>query len=151
VSYETTKDVLDRAREFHRQVSAFYEQLGSLAAKERVKIVLDYMSRHQKYLDACLAEYERNASREVLETWFQYTAPIETRRCIASIALAPEMSVSDVIKAAVRLANCLAELYRAMAEEAVSDEVKDLFKELLHFEKTEEHNLVRDLVEMEDL
>ena len=51
MAFETTKDVLDHARDFHRQLSDHYAQLRDKAERERVKMLLDYLSRHEKHLD----------------------------------------------------------------------------------------------------
>ena len=50
MAYETVRDILDRVRNFHDQVGEYYHRLYSIADKERVRILLDYLSRHEKHL-----------------------------------------------------------------------------------------------------
>ena len=74
--FKQTKDVLDYARTFHRQLSEYYDSLSKLAEKQRVKMLLDYLSRHEKHLDEILADYEEDASKKVMNTWL--------KRCLLS-------------------------------------------------------------------
>lgn len=60
--YETAKDVLEHARDYHRILSDFYNKLGAKAQKQRAKMLLDYLSRHEKHLEDSLAEYEKEVS-----------------------------------------------------------------------------------------
>lgn len=148
---ETVKDVLERARVFHRDMSAFYGRMSNVAERERVRLVLDYLARHERYMDDCLSAFEKGAGKQVLTTWYKYTPPKATVAALSGIELRPDMSVEDVLKVAFRLDECLVALYRGMAEGAPSVEIRDLFNKLLELEKKAEHQLVRDTVEMEDL
>ena len=65
--YKKTRDILDRARTFHNNISERYRTLSVAAEKEKVKMLLDYLSRHEKNLAKSLEEYEEDASREILE------------------------------------------------------------------------------------
>ena len=55
--FDQTKDVLNHARKFHHGLSEFYEDLKESASRERTRALLDYMSRHEKYLEDCLKEF----------------------------------------------------------------------------------------------
>ena len=48
MSIHQTRDILEYVKKFHEKLSDFYEDLGNQTDKERLKILLDYMSRHQK-------------------------------------------------------------------------------------------------------
>ncbi len=81
MAYETVKDVFDRIRTFHHRVGDYYDRLYSIADTERVKILLDYMSRHEKKLELCISEYEHDAAKDVLEAWFKYTPASTYQQC----------------------------------------------------------------------
>ncbi len=150
-TFETTRDIIDLARRFHGEVSAFYEHLGNQASKGRVKLLLQYMSRHEKHLERCLEEYEQDASERILATWFQYapaTTPIEH---LQTVQLEPEMSIDDVVEVALRLDECLVDLYREVAEQADSREVTELFCNLLDLEQQEEIAVTRNALSIQDL
>jgi hypothetical protein len=148
---ETVRDVLNRARTFHGKLCDLYGRMSDIAEKERVKLVLNYMSRHEHYMDECLSAFEKGANKQVLETWYKYTSPKSTVAALEGIELRTDMTVEDVLKVAMRLDECLVDLYRGMAEGAPSAELRSLFQELLELENMEQRQLVRDAVEMEDL
>ena len=116
MAFETTKEVLDHAREFHTQLSEFYSLLSSKSEKQRVKLLLDYMSQHEKYLEDTLTRYEEEVSDKILNTWFQYPPPkeiLDTCREV-SIKETDYLTVDDVIEMAVKLEQCLIDLYKEM-------------------------------------
>jgi len=148
--FESTRDVLERARTFHRKLAEYYEQLGAVQGKDKVRMLLDYMGRHERRLEEAIANYEEDASRGVLNTWFKYTPEQATYRCFEDIEVKPDMTVEEVIKTALRMDNCLVELYRGMAERSVSEEVRQLFDDLLRLEQSEELAMVRSALEINE-
>lgn len=149
MSFETTQDVLDHARAFHRQVSEFYDQLSQQNQKQRIKMLLDYLSRHEKHLEESLALYEEQVSSGILKTWFQYPPPKETLDICVNMSLEgrEDLTVEQVIELALQLDECLVDLYRAMIESADTEEVKAVFQNLLEMEKQEEIDMVRDTLQ----
>jgi len=153
MAFETTKDVLDHAREFHTQLSDFYILLSRKSEKERVKLLLDYMSEHEKYLEETLGRYEEEVSGKILNTWFQYPPPkklLETCREV-SINKTDDLSVDDVIEMAVQLNQCLIDLYKEMIKNSETEQIRDVFTNLMEMEKRQELELVRDAQEWKDL
>lgn len=147
---ETVRDVLDRARAFHRELGEFYHQLEDASEKARVKLVLEYLRHHETFMEECLTKFEDGASANVL-TWYKNTPDAATHKCFENLEVRPDMTAEDVMRVALRLDECLIRLYRGMAERAPSAEVRELFDDLLKLELREERNMVRDTGEMEDL
>lgn len=153
MAFETTKDVLDHAREFHIQLSDFYSLLSRKSEKQRIKLLLDYMSQHEKYLEETLARYEEEVSGKLLNTWFQYPPPkeiLDTCRKV-SISKTDDLTVDDVIEMAVKLDQCLIDLYKEMIKNSETDEMREVFSNLMEMEKRQELELVRDAQEWKDL
>lgn len=150
-TYETTRDVLDHARAFHGELGKLYERLAGEAQQERVKMLLNYLSRHEEHLEEGLAQYEEGASKRILDTWFKYVPGEDRLRECQSIQLERDMSVDDVVAVALRLDTCLLDLYKEMADTAVSQEVKDVFTNLLDMEEQEKHKLARNTLLLQDL
>ena len=150
-TYECTRDVLDHARSFHQELHKIYQSLADEAKQARVRMLLDYLSRHEANLEANLADFEAEASNKILDTWFKFV-PSETRlREIQQLQLEPEMSIPDIVNVALSLDDCLVSLYRDVAEVSVSLEVKEVFNNLLEQEEQEKHRLARNALMVEDL
>ena len=148
---ETVGDILERVRRFHRELGEFYQKVENLAERERAKLVLEFLQRHEIYLDESLAAYEKDASKGVLDTWFKSTPKMEIGECFDDAEIRPDMSVEDVLRIAMRFDNCVIELYKSLAEQSVSEDVRNLFSTLLEMEKKEEHQVVRNTIGILDL
>ena len=141
MAFDQTKDVLDHAREFHQKLSVFYEELKESASKERTRALLDYMSRHERYLDDCLAQYEEQVSDNILDTYFKYGSESTKMTAITDFEITPEMEVDDVMAAAMHFDACLIAFYREMAQRALSEKVREIFENLLVMEQHEQIEL----------
>ena len=62
----STRELLDLVRDFHKQLSELYARMAEVATKEKVKMLLNYMSRHETQLEQCLARYEEHAAKSLL-------------------------------------------------------------------------------------
>lgn len=150
-TFERTQDVLDHARTFHNELRRLYEQLSTETQKERVKMLLEYLSRHEAHLEESLAAYEAGASKRVLDTWFKYVPQEDKLKEFQDVKLEPDMSIDDVVDVALRMDNCLVEFYKDMATMAVIPEVKEVFTNLLEMEEREKHKLVRDALQLKEI
>lgn len=144
MAFQTVRDILDHARSFHRKLADFYALKGEHADKELVRVLLNYMSRHERHLDECLSSYEKESAKRILETWFKYPPEMPECACFECIELKPDLSAKDLFDTAMKVDQCLVNLYRQAAERAVSSEVKALFAELLELEKREETECLRN-------
>jgi hypothetical protein len=153
MAFETTKDVLDHAREFHTQLSEFFSLLSKKSEKLRVKLLLDYMSQHEKYLEETLARYKEEVSEKILNTWFQYPPPKEILDTCREVSIneTRNLTVDDVIEMAVKLDQCLIDLYIEMIKNSETDQMREFFTNLMEMEKRQELELVRDAQEWKDL
>jgi len=153
MAFETTKDVLDHARKFHTKLGDFYNLLSSKSEKQRVKLLLDYMSEHEKYLEETLCRYEEEVSKKILNTWFRYSPPKELLEICRGVSLnrIDELSVDDVIEMAVKLNQCLIDFYKEMSKNSKTDLIREAFTNLMEMEKRQELELVRDAQQWKDL
>ena len=149
--YEQVRDILDHAREFHKRLEEFYQNLAQNEAVARIKMLLEYLSRHEKFLEQGIANFEESASEQVLDTWFQFTQDKETLKLPEAVNIKSHMSVEDVIRMGLELDDRLIRLYKDAAENAEVPEVKDVFNNLLEMEKEEEHHLVRAALDSRDI
>ncbi len=150
MAFERVRDILNHAKDFHRRLGEFYAQCGAGADREKVRILLNYMSRHEANLAECLAMYEREAAARILDTWFKYPPEMPTCRCFECIRLEPDMGVDEIVEAALKVDACLLDLYRRTAEQSVSREVRDLFNELVEREKKEETECLRNALTFDE-
>lgn len=128
--YGQVKDVLKAAIDFHRDLERFYHRLAEKADRQRVQMLLDYMSRHEKDFELVLAEMGSESHDKLLETWIQYAPDDRALEVPRAEALRDEMTVDNVVKVALRLDEKLATFYGQAAALAKTPEVKRLFSNL---------------------
>ncbi len=144
MSQERVIDVIDHARNFHAQLSKYFDELSVIADRERVKILLDYLSECEKRHERALTEYEEIAPHDVIDTWFKCGADKAISECLEPTDLTSDMDVDTVLREALRLDQCLSDLYQEIVDRAQTDRIKEVFTNLLESNKKEMRDLVRD-------
>ena len=148
---EQTRDILGRAQRFHEDVSRYYQQQVNISGRERIRMLLDYLSRHEHQLATSLAEYEDSASEKVLNTWFNSRHELDPCTFLNEFKLTADTSVDDIIELGLRLDDCLIAVYQDLAENAECEEVRGVFQNLLEMEQKEKCQLARNSLRLMDL
>lgn len=148
--FRQTRDVLHHAERLHLEICDLYHRQAEQSEKERIKLMLDYMSQREKELAKALETFTEETSQNILDTWFQF-ADDEERLKWPDCALPTEVPADDVLGVALRLADCFINLYRDIATHADSEDVRRVFESLLASEEQEKHKLVRNVQLFEDL
>lgn len=148
--FEQTRDVLEHVRQFHLEISALYHRLSTQSDKERLKLLLDYMSQRENKLAQALSEFTDETSHNILDTWFQYTHDKDRLRC-PDFHLSADTTVDDIMRFGLALADCFIDLYREIAATADSEEIAAVFRNLLASEEREKLKLARNAQLLNDL
>jgi len=151
MSYEQARDILDHAGQFHDRVSAYYQTLSNGAARQRVKLLLEYLSRRHAAIRDHLAASEESGTKDILDTWFQYSADSGLTDVLESDWFDADGEVDDVIALVLRVDERLTGVYRKILDTALSDHVREYFEMLLKLEQSEEQIMLRDALMMKDM
>lgn len=143
-SYKQVSDIFDYIRLTHKQMSDFYNRLHTKEESERMKILLNYLTKYEKHREETLAQYENETVRKIMNTWYKYIPDDTTAKCLESFEIKPGMTVDDVIDMYLKLNNCLIELYDNIVKETESKQVEEMFTSLIKKLEKDEKNLVRD-------
>lgn len=146
MAFDQTREVLEHAREFHQRLSVFYAELRDSTSKERTRALLDYMSRHEQYLDDCLSQFEEQVSNNVLDTYFKYGSEASPISEIREFEINSEMTLDDVVAAAMHFDACLIQFYTEMAQRALSNTIREIFENLLIMEQHEQIELSKQML-----
>lgn len=143
--------MLDQVREFHGQLAEYYSQLSDTVAQQRVKLLLDHMSSHERHLQAGLAAYEEAASQQVMNTYVDCIYCDEILATCEQTPITPQMNVDGVIGVAMDVDNCLLRFYREVAANADSEAVRELFRNLIDAEEADLRKLALDALAAVDM
>lgn len=148
MAYKQVRDVIDGIRAFHRKLGDLYQRMGEVADKERLKILLEYMSRHEQNIDDYLDRFEKDvASRRILESWVKARTDEEPLMPLETESLQADMSSEQIMRTALEMDERLIGFYEKMSRLAETEEARDMFSALLKHERREEVKLVRDTIE----
>lgn len=145
--YEQVTKILDRAKNFHRDLSALYQRLEETAPQEDeiVRIILGYMKDHEKKLEMKLDAFENTATQNIKDTWFQFPPAEKLEVALDELRFCESMSVNDLVALSLRFDNALINFYREAAESAHADKVRDIFENLYHEGQYERRKLVSSI------
>ncbi len=149
--YKTVRDVVVHSRQLHHQISEFYQNLGERHQQERVKILLEYLKRHEDHLEETLAKFEKDKSQKIWDEWFQYAPEHDLEKVLDGEEIRMDMDIDDVVTLALKLDDYFIDLYQDMVQNAVSSAVKDVFQNLLEMEQKEKIRLARTALEVNDM
>ncbi len=142
-TFETAQDVLHNARELHHVAGKLYRQLRDGSRDERSRMLLGYMSEHERKMEDSLITYEQHASRPVLETWMQYTLEDSPQDFISNLNTSFNMTPTEIAELGQRVDDYLVDLFEEVTDTASSIELKEVFQNLIDMEHEEKHNLTR--------
>ena len=149
--YGQAKEIVDSAQEFHRRASAFYQELADKAAGARVKMLLDYLVRHEAHLERALADFKEETRSKAMEAWHQYAQ----EQCLLQpfdVSQYPDnMTVTEVMEIGLNIDGCLVASYKGMAETATTPECREIFQSLLLMEEQQKHKLARIALEIDEM
>ncbi len=149
--YGQAKEIVNAAQEFHRRASTFYQQLADKAEGTRVKMLLDYLVRHEAHLERALANYKDEIKSKALDAWYQYAQEQCLMQPFDVSQYPKEMTVEDIMKIGLDIDRCLVASYKGMVEAATTPEVREIFESLLLMEKQQKHKLARIALEIDEM
>lgn len=149
--FEQTRDVLNHVGAFHREAGLLFRQLMEHSSNARVRMLLDYMARHEFNQEKNIAAFSNDSPERVLSCWFKYTHDEDIFAPLREVNPESDLLFDDVLDLAVDLDAKLQELYQEMVERSSSNDVRDLFRSLLQRELKEKQVLIRSAMGLLDI
>lgn len=150
-NFKQVKDVLDYGKALHTQMRGYYEQVREQSDQSRVKMLLDYLSRHGHHMEDALDRFEHDAQKAVLNTWLQYTPSVDLDEVLKGCAVDPDMSVDELLKVAVDFDNVLIDLYREAAREVEEPHAREALENLIAMEDGEKRLTVYNAMMLREM
>jgi rubrerythrin len=147
--FEQARDMILRARAFHRELGEFYARVEDVVQKERVKLLLEYLVEHERRMIEHLEAIQEGLPPDVLNTWMQYPPDAPLPPTMDDLRISPDATASDVICMALDLDERLLKMYKELAVYAPSAEVREAFLSLYQEGCQERSKLVLDMFEPE--
>lgn len=148
--FQQTKEILEQTKAFHHQLQVFCQQVSAETDQERVKMLCDYIARHERNLERALEKYESDASTKILEAWFDAAPELVTPASLVNLKSLSELNTAQVLQIAIDFDDHLIAHYEHLAKNAMNKQLKIIFKNLLSMEEHEKKRMVRDALRLED-
>ena len=150
-NFEQVKDVLAYGIDLHARLREVYDRLGVQSEQTRVKMVLDYLSRHERHRQDAMRRFEEGTRRKILDLWLQYAPSSDIERQLAACDSHSNLTVDDVITIALRFDDALIAIYRETATEIDDLNAREVFQNLAEMEYREKQRFVRDAEWVQDI
>lgn len=149
--YTQVKNMLDHIRDFHGQLAEYYNQVSNSAGQERIKLLLDHMSKHEQDLQEGLRAYQEVASQGAMDAYVDCEYCSEILLSCKQTPIAPQTSIEGVIKVAMDVDNCLMRFFREAAQQAETETVREIFRNLVEMEEAELRRLALNALHVTDI
>lgn len=148
---ETLGDVLEWSRELHHQLSACLQACSEKSENARVKLLLEYLARHETTLESVIRRFEETADPGVLSTWcYEYLDchPItKYKQCDKPFE---GMTTLEIMADVIEQHKPVIELYRYLFDKADTPDTRELLEELVQLEEHEVMRMAQGANRLED-
>ena len=145
------REFVDFGKHLHARIAALYEDIREQSELERVKMLLEHLSRHEHHLEQTLARYEKGVRGGLLEAWLEYSPSLDVDAVMNACALPEHPSTDAIFSAALAFDDTLVKLYREIAEKAHDTHTKALFQDLRQLEEQEKIQVSRAAMSLQDM
>ncbi len=150
MSFKTVRDVLELSQDIHSSASNLYEQLREQTQRERVDMLLKFLSHHENEMSQVLARVTADVNERILDEWHQTELTSVSQILDGCKECHPDISVDELVSMALRVDDSLISLYKHMASESSTDDARQLFNNLVLLEENEKMKTARAALSTND-
>ncbi len=137
------REFVDFGKHLHGKVKELYEELNEHAELERVKMLLEFLSRHEEHMEESLARFEKDSRRGILEAWLEYSPELDVEAVMRRFPVKEQPSSDEIFQLAMDFDDALVKLYKEVADKVNDSKTKEVFKNLLQLEEKEKIQVAR--------
>jgi hypothetical protein len=140
----TLGEILKHAEDFETMLGNFYARLSQKTSHEGVRLLTEYMSRHTHHIHKLLEDLSPNRKKKLCSTPLPLKPHFPGKDNIDLAHLSEDPTASDVLDAAIGFDEELVQMYHSIADQPVSQDIKDFFEALVR-------SLERDEIELKKI
>lgn len=145
------REFVDFGKHLHGRIKELFDDLNEHAELERVKMLLEFLSRHEEHMEESLARFEKDARHGILEAWLEYSPSLDVEAVMEKFKVKDKPSSDEIFQIAMDFDDTLVKLYREVAEKVNDSRTKQVFKNLLQLEEKEKIQVVRAAMALDDM
>ncbi|MCX4186932.1 ATPase [Methylophaga sp. OBS4] len=149
---ESIKDILEWTVHFHHELAACLKDCTDKNENARAKLLLGYLATHEKTLENMVAEFERTANLNALNTWcYEYLDKHPVIKHKHSDVPFSKLDTKQIMETVTQLHEQVIDLYQDLYDRAPVESEKELLKQLLDVEDHEAMRISQSANRLEDL
>lgn len=145
------RDFLEFGKHLHGEIKRFYDQANEETGSERIRMLLDYLSRHEQHLEESLSRFEKGSRSGILNAWLEYPPDLDVEAVMGRHKLAEVRSSDDLIAIALDFDETLVALYQEVSAKVGEPKLKEVFLNLLALEEKEKIQVLRAAMSFQDM
>jgi len=152
--FKKVSEIIELIEDYHEGLSDYFLSLKSETGDERVKMLLEFLSKSEGFLAEYLEKYRKSSPNRIMNVWVKYVPWLPTDiycECRKNVNLRPPLNIHDVLNGAIHFDDCLISFYTTLVQEIQNEKVAEIFSNLLRVTKKHEMNLARDVSWLNDL
>lgn len=152
--FKRVSEIIEIIQAYHCGLGNYYLTLKDEIEDERSKLLLDFLSKSEFFIDEYLEKYKEGSPRKILNCWVKYVPWLPTNvycKCREELKINSPLQTYDILEIANHFDNCLIDFYTTMVNEIQNREAQEMFSNLLRVAKKHEMNLSRDVSWLYDL
>ena len=150
---EQVHSVLQHTLQHHTHAADYFADLAERCQGDRSKMLLTYMSTHERHLAQSIEVIMEDAEHKALNTWVQSTdgAANLAKAFSSEEDPAPDAAFDDLIDRGLQIDDVAIQLYEDLALRCEIPWLKESFENILQLERQEEKQMARQALRGMDL
>jgi|GEM_PF-411205 len=149
--FERVQDVIDYGRFLHSEMKALAQRFENQEHNAHLKLLLDYLKRHEDELAASLEKFERETRKSILDIWLPYPPDPKVEKQLQAIEIHPNMSIEEITRVVMEFEDALIELYKEALNEIDDPNVQEVLKNLVALEDGEKHRFAMNVARLQGI
>ncbi len=149
--FKQVRDVLEYGKYLHAKLKALAERIEEDEQNARLKLLLEYLKRHEEELAKHLARFEQETQKHILELWLPYPPDSRIEKTLEAVTLHPNMSLEEIVKVVMEFEDALIELYRESLNEIDDPHVQEVLTNLVQLEEAEKRRLAMNVARFQEI
>jgi len=145
------REFVDFGKHLHGRIRELFDDLNEHTELERVKMLLEFLSRHEAHMEESLARFEKDSRQGILEAWLEYSPSLDVEAVMQRFKVKDKPSSDEIFQIAMDFDDTLVKLYKEVSEKVNDSRTKQVFKNLLQLEEREKIQVVRAAMALDDM
>ncbi|MFN3920290.1 MAG: hypothetical protein ACK4JF_08415 [Methylohalobius sp.] len=149
--FEQVRDVLEYGKLLHQEIKALAERIEDVEQSTRLKLLLEYLTRHEDDLSRALERFSQETKQRILDIWLPYPPDPKIVKKLREITIHPNMSVEEVARIVLQFEDALIELYKESLNEIDDPDVQEILANLIQLEDAEKRRFAMNLARFQEI